>query len=180
MVIAKELEPITEPWFSENSYGYRPNRNAHHAIGKARENCWRYAWVIDMDIKGFFDNIDHGLMIRALRYFTEKSHIITYVKRWLKAPIQKKDGILIRNEEKGTPQGGVISPVLANIFLHVAFDKWMEINFPDCPFERYADDGAPSTRTAAIVFSGAVHKMRDGPSEPVFRHRLQTTLCCIN
>jgi len=140
MVIAKELEPLTEPWFSENSYGYRPKRNAHQAIGKARGNCWRYAWVIDMDIKGFFDNIDHGLMIRALRYFTDKSHIITYAKRWLKAPIEKKDGTFIRNNEKGTPQGGVISPVLANIFLHVAFDKWMENNFPDCPFERYADD----------------------------------------
>jgi RNA-directed DNA polymerase len=140
MVITKELEEITEPKFSENSFGYRPSRNAHQAIEQARKNCWQYAWVIDMDIKGFFDNIDHGLMIRALRYFTEKKHIILYAKRWLKAPIQLKDGTLIQNLEKGTPQGGVISPVLANIFLHVVFDKWMEINFPDCPFERYADD----------------------------------------
>jgi retron-type reverse transcriptase len=93
-----------------------------------------------MDIKGFFDNIDHGLMIRALRYFTNEKHIILYAKRWLKAPLQLKDGTLIRNLEKGTPQGGVIRPVLANIFLHVVFDKWMETNFPDCPFERYADD----------------------------------------
>jgi len=93
-----------------------------------------------MDIKGFFDNIDHGLMIRSLRHYTDRKHIITYVKRWLKAPIQVEDGSLLKNEEKGTPQGGVISPLLANLFLHVVFDKWMEKEFPDLPFERYADD----------------------------------------
>ena len=140
MVIAQELEELLEPVFSENSYGYRPNKNAHQAIGVARENCWKYGWVVDMDIKGFFDNIDHGLMIRALRHYTDKEYIITYVKRWLKAPIQLEDGSLIQNEEKGTPQGGVISPILANLYLHVVFDKWMEHHFPDCPYERYADD----------------------------------------
>lgn len=93
-----------------------------------------------MDIKGFFDNIDHGLMIRSLRQYTDRKHIITYVKRWLKAPIQLEDGSLLTNEEKGTPQGGVISPLLANLFLHVVFDKWMEKEFPDLSFERYADD----------------------------------------
>ena len=139
-VIAKELELIAEPRFHNNSFGYRPKRNAHQAIEQARTNCWKYAWVIDMDIKGFFDNIDHGLMIRALRYFTNEKHIILYAKRWLKAPIQLKDGTRIQNTEKGTPQGGVISPVLANIFLHVVFDKWMDLHYPDCPFERYADD----------------------------------------
>lgn len=140
MVIAKELEAKVEPHFSDSSYGYRPHKSAHQAIEQARKNCWQYAWVIDMDIKGFFDNIGHGLMIRSLRHFTEAKHIITYVKRWLKAPIQLKDGTQIQNMEKGTPQGGVISPVLANIFLHVVFDKWMEKYFADCPFERYADD----------------------------------------
>lgn len=139
-VIAKELESVAEPKFSNNSFGYRPNRDAHQAIGQTRKNCWQYAWVIDMDIKGFFDNIDHGLMIRALRYFTNKKHIILYAKRWMKAPIQLKDGTQIQNTEKGTPQGGVISPILANIFLHVVFDEWMAIHYPDCPFERYADD----------------------------------------
>ena len=139
-VITKELEAIVEPHFSESSFGYRPHKSAHDAIEQARKNCWQYTWVIDMDIKGFFDNIDHGLMIRALRHFTDAKHIITYVKRWLKAPIQLKDGTLIQNTEKGTPQGGVISPVLANIFLHVVFDKWMEKHFADCPFERYAYD----------------------------------------
>lgn len=126
MVITKELEEIVEPHFSESSFGYRPNKNAHQAIEQARKNCWEYAWVIDMDIKGFFDTIDHGLMIRSLRHFTDKKHIITYAKRWLKAPIQLKDGTLVQNTERGTPQGGVISPVLANIFLHCVFDKWMD------------------------------------------------------
>ena len=139
-VITKELESIVEPRFHDNSFGYRPNRNAHQAIEQARKNCWNYAWVIDLDIKGFFDNIDHGLMIRALRHFTDEKHIILYAKRWMKAPIQLKDGSQIQNTERGTPQGGVISPVLANIFLHVVFDKWMDKHFPDCPFERYADD----------------------------------------
>lgn len=139
-VITKELEEIMEPLFSENSFGFRPNRSAHQAVDQARTNCWRYAWVIDMDIKGFFDNIDHGLMIRSLRHYTDRKHIVTYVKRWLKAPIQLKDGTQVQNKDKGTPQGGVVSPLLANIFLHVVFDKWMESNFPECPFERYADD----------------------------------------
>lgn len=139
-VIAQELEGIAEPRFHDSSYGYRPKKSAHDAVETARINCWNYAWVIDMDIKGFFDNIDHGLMIKALRYFTNKKHIILYAKRWLKAPIQLKDGTLVENTEKGTPQGGVISPMLANIFLHVVFDEWMNIHFPDCPFERYADD----------------------------------------
>jgi len=140
MVIKKELEAILEPEFSNNSFGYRPNKNAHQAIEQARTNCWKYAWVIDMDIKGFFDNIDHGLMIRSLRHYTDRKHIITYVKRWMKAPIQMEDGNLVKNDEKGTPQGGVISPLLANLFLHVVFDKWMEKEFPDLCFERYADD----------------------------------------
>ena len=139
-VIAGELEKEVEPHFSTNSFGYRPNKSAHDAVEQARCNCWHYSWVIDVDIKGFFDNIDHGLLIRALRHFTSKKHIILYVKRWLKAPIRLKDGTLQTNTEKGTPQGGVISPMLANIFLHVVFDKWMEKHFADCPFERYADD----------------------------------------
>lgn len=140
MVIAKELEEIVDKYFSPNSFGYRPNKSAHEAIEQAREYCWRYPWVIDVDIKGFFDNIDHRLLIRAVRKFTDKKHIIMYVKRWLKAPIQLKDGTQIQNLEKGTPQGGVISPLLANIFLHFVFDKWMEDKFPNNPFERYADD----------------------------------------
>ena len=162
MVVTKELEEILEPIFSENSFGYRPKKSAHQAIAQARTNCWDYAWVVDMDIKGFFDNIDHGLMVRALRHYTARPHIITYVKRWLKAPVQLKDGTLVQNLEKGTPQGGVISPLLANLFLHVVFDKWMEVNFPDCPFERYADDiivHVKNERTARFILKSIRERM---------------------
>ena len=147
MVIAKELEAIVDQHFVDSSYGYRPGKSAHQAVNQAKQHCWRYNYVIDMDIQGFFDNIDHGLMIRSLRHFTDKKHIITYVKRWLKAPIELSDGTQIQHLEKGTPQGGVISPLLANIFLHFAFDKWMQIYFPNCPFERYADDIVVHVRT---------------------------------
>lgn len=140
MVIAKELEGIVDKHFSPNSFGYRPHKSAHQAIEQARENCWRYPWVIDVDIKGFFDNIDHELLMHAVRKFSDKKHILLYVSRWLKAPIQLEDGTQLQNTERGTPQGGVISPLLANIFLHFVFDKWMEENFSLNPFERYADD----------------------------------------
>jgi retron-type reverse transcriptase len=141
MVIAKELESIMEPRFHDNSFGYRPKRNAHQAIEQARKNCWNYAWVIDLDIKGFFDNIDHGLKIRALRHFTDEKHIILYAKRWMKAPIQLKDGSQIQNTERGTPQGGVITPVLANIFLHVVFDKWMILEVQKKTWQESASPG---------------------------------------
>lgn len=140
MVIARELEEQVDKHFSPNSFGYRPNKSAHQAIEQARENCWRYPWVIDVDIKGFFDNIDHELLMCAVSKFTDKKHILLYVNRWLKAPVQLKDGTQLQNTEKGTPQGGVISPLLANIFLHFVFDKWMEENFSSNAFERYADD----------------------------------------
>jgi group II intron reverse transcriptase/maturase len=139
MVIREELEALTDKHFSANSYGYRPNRSAHQAITQCRLNCMRMDWVIDLDIKSFFDEIDHGLMMKALSQFTDKKHIHLYVKRWLEAPIQKKDGT-IEKRVKGTPQGGVISPLLANIFLHVVFDEWIEKHHPEVKFERYADD----------------------------------------
>lgn len=139
-VIKEELEGIVDSQFSANSFGYRPNKSAHDAVEQCRINCLRNNWVIDLDIKGFFDNIDHQLMIRALKRFTTEKHILLYVKRWLKAPVQLKDGKLKYNESKGTPQGGVISPLLANIFLHFAFDKWFEESYPESTYERYADD----------------------------------------
>jgi RNA-directed DNA polymerase len=140
MDIKQELEAEIDKYFSVNSYGYRPNLSAHDAIEQCRINCMKYSWVIDLDIRGFFDNIDHRLMIRALKKFTTKRHILLYVKRWLKAPIQKPDGCIVEKQSKGTPQGGVISPLLANIFLHFAFDTWFEENFPELAYERYADD----------------------------------------
>jgi RNA-directed DNA polymerase len=139
-VVKRYLEPILEKIFHPDSYGYRPKISAIEAIGKARQRCWRYAWVLDLDIKGFFDNIDHGLLMRAVRKHTDCKWVLLNIERWLKAPVQLEDGSLIQRE-KGTPQGGVISPLLANLFLHYAFDMWIQGHHPQIPFERYADDG---------------------------------------
>lgn len=133
------LEPIVEPKFHEDSYGYRLGKSALDAVGIARKRCWRQDWVIDLDIKGFFDNLDHDLMMKAVRFHTEEKWIHLYVERWLQAPLQQKDGQLIKRD-RGTPQGGVISPLLANIFMHHAFDVWLERHFPYVKFERFADD----------------------------------------
>jgi group II intron reverse transcriptase/maturase len=133
------LEPDLERCFHPDSYGYRPGKSALDAVGMARKRCWRYDWVLDLDIKGFFDNIDHELMMRAVRKHTDSRWVLLYIERWLKAPVQLVDGTLVARE-KGTPQGGVISPLLANLFLHYAFDTWMQRNQPHIPFERFADD----------------------------------------
>lgn len=138
-VVKRVLEPVVEPRFHADSYGYRPGRSAHQAIEKARNRCWRYDWVLDLDIKGFFDSLDHRLVMRAVRRFTRCRWVHLYVERWLKAPLRHADGTL-EERKAGTPQGGVISPLLANIFLHLAFDTWMVDTYPGVPFERYADD----------------------------------------
>ncbi len=139
MVVKQVLEPELERHFHPDSYGYRPGKSAHQAIGQARKRCWHNDWVLDLDIKGFFDNIDHSLMLKALRRHTRERWILLYVERWLEAEVEMPDG---RREarDKGTPQGGVASPLLANLFLHYAFDAWMGREFPSIPFERYADD----------------------------------------
>ncbi len=139
MVVKMTLEPFVEPHFHAASFGYRPGKSALDAVGIARERCWRKGWVIDLDIKGFFDNLDHELVERAVAHHTEISWVKLYVGRWLRAPVQKPDGTL-EARIKGTPQGGVISPLLANLFLHYAFDAWMARTFPVVQFERYADD----------------------------------------
>ena len=139
MVVKLYLEPEVEPHFHQDSYGYRPGKSAIEAVGVARQRCWRYDWVIDLDIKGFFDNLDHSLVMRAVRKHADCKWILLYIERWLKAPAQIADGTLV-NRDKGTPQGGVASPLLANLFLHYAFDEWMKRNYPTLPFERYADD----------------------------------------
>lgn len=139
-VIATELEAIVDKQFNVNSFGYRPNKSAHDAVEQCRINCLKYSWVIDLDIKGFFDNIDHFLLLKALGHYTNKKHILLYVNRWLEAPVQLPDGTLKHPNGKGTPQGGVISPILANIFLDIVFDKWLEKNYEGIAFERYADD----------------------------------------
>ena len=133
------LEPKVEPIFHKDSYGYRPNKSAIDAIGKVRQRCWRYDYVIELDIKGLFDNIDHELLMKAVELHTDEKWLKLYIRRWLKTPFATKEGILTERKS-GTPQGGVISPVLANIFLHYAFDVWMERNYPIAPFAIYADD----------------------------------------
>jgi len=140
MVVTKKLEKLVDKHFSACSFGYRPEISAHDAIERCRINCLRHSWAIDLDIKGFFDNIDHELMMQAVKRFTQERYILLYVERWLKAPIQLKDGTIKVSEGKGTPQGGVISPLLANIFLHFVFDMWIGQILPKGRFERYADD----------------------------------------
>jgi group II intron reverse transcriptase/maturase len=133
------LEPIVEPKFHPDSYGYRPGKSALDAVATARKRCWRADWVIDLDIVGFFDNLDHGLVMRAVRHHTDNPWLLLYIERWLKAPLQRPDGT-VAERTAGTPQGGVISPLLANIFMHHAFDDWMRRHYSAVPFGRYADD----------------------------------------
>jgi len=140
MVIKQKLERHVDKHFSANSFGYRPGKRAHDAIEQCRVNCQWYNWAIDLDIEGFFDNIDHELMMQMVSNFTQEKYILMYVERWLKAPVKLLDGTLKENIGKGTPQGGVISPLLANIFLHFAFDEWFGEQYPKGIFERYADD----------------------------------------
>ncbi len=139
MVVKMYSEPMIEPHFHPDSYGYRPKKSAHEAIGMARQRCWRYNWCVDLDIKGFYDNLDHELVMKAVKKHISSKWNLMYIERWLKAPGQLPDGTqMVR--EKGAIQGGVVSPLLANLFLHYAFDKWMQRNYPLNPFERYADD----------------------------------------
>ena len=139
MVAKMYFEPEVDHYFHPDSYGYRPGKSAIEAVGVTRKRCWRYNWVVDLDIKGFFDNIDHELLMRAVRKHTDSKWLLLYIERWLKAPVQAADGTLV-DREKGSPQGSVISPLLANLFLHYAFDEWMRRNYENIPFERYADD----------------------------------------
>ena len=139
MVVKRYLEPIVEACFHDDSYGYRPGKSALDAVGVARQRCWRTDWVLDLDIKSFFDSIDRDKLMTAVRKHTDCRWVLLYIERWLKAPMQMTDGSLVERE-RGTPQGGVISPLLANLFLHYAFDLWMRRSHPDILFERYADD----------------------------------------
>jgi len=146
MAVKIMLEPSIEPHFHPDSYGYRPGKSALDAVGKARERCWRYNWVLDLDIKGFFDNLRHDLLMRALQKHTDNKWVLLYIGRWLKAPMQLSNGALV-DRDKGTPQGGVISPLLANLYLHYCLDEWMRRNYPKNPFERYADDSVVHCKT---------------------------------
>jgi group II intron reverse transcriptase/maturase len=147
-VARRYLEPILEPVFHTDSYGYRPGKSAIAAVATARERCWRHDWVLDLDIRAFFDSLDWELMLAAIRRHTDCAWLLLYVERWLKAPVEQEDGSIVARRS-GTPQGGVISPLLANLYLHHAFDAWMAVDFPHIPFERYADDAICHCRSEA-------------------------------
>jgi RNA-directed DNA polymerase len=131
--------PVLRVDIPKSDGGTRPGRSALDAVAKARQRCWRDNWVLDLDISKFFDALDHGLVMRAVRRFTSCNWVLLYIERWLKANVVLQDGTLLRRDT-GTPQGGVISPLIANIFLHLGFDQWMEAHYPNIHFERYADD----------------------------------------
>jgi group II intron reverse transcriptase/maturase len=147
-VVKDYLEPVLDACFHVDSYGYRPQKSAKEAVAIARARCWRYDWVLELDIRAFFDNLSHELLLRALRRHTDCRWVLLYVERWLKAPVQLEDGSL-EPRDKGTPQGGVVSPLLSNLFLHYVFDQWMHKHYPHIPFERYADDGICHCKTLA-------------------------------
>jgi len=150
-----------EPIFHPDSYGYRPGRSALDAVGRCRQRCWRYDWAIDLDLRAFFDSLDHSLVLKAVAHHTSLRWILLYVERWLKAPLQLEDGAL-RPRDRGSPQGSAISPVLANIFLHYALDLWLSREFPAVPFERYADDAilhCKSQQQAKVVLDAIITRL---------------------
>ena len=140
MVLRNRLEPYIEPIFYEDSYGYRPHKSALDVVGMARQRCYKMKWVIEFDIVGLFDNIDHGCLMQFVKYHSKEKWVNLYIERCLKAPIEMPDGKICERTE-GTPQGGVISPLLSGLYMHYAFDKWITREFPMCKWERYADDG---------------------------------------
>jgi RNA-directed DNA polymerase len=162
-VVKKTLEAILEPIFDADSYGYRPGRSAHDAVAVTRKRCWCYDWVVEFDIRGLFDNIDHALLMKALRHHCHEAWILLYVQRWIETPLQHPDSRL-ESRQKGTPQGGVVSPLLANLFLHYAFDAWARRELPAVPFCRYADDGllhCRSERQARLVLKRIAQRFKD-------------------
>lgn len=162
-VVKIMLEPMVEPVFDENSFGYRPGKSAHDAIAITRERCWKYDWVVEFDIKGLFDNIDQGLLMKALQHHCDCKWILLYVERWLKAPLQDIQGNIVQRD-RGTPQGGVVSPILANLFLHYAFDAWVRREMPTILFCRYADDGllhCKSEKQAKYVLERIEERFRE-------------------
>ncbi len=179
-VVARRLEGRVEPAFHQDSYGYRPKRSALDAIRSCRERCWKYDWVVDLDIQKFFDSVPWDLIVKAVEANTDQRWVVLYVKRWLQAPIQLPDGTIAKRE-RGTPQGSAVSPVLANLFLHYAFDAWMAREFPTVPFERYVDDAVVhcvSERQAQCVLASLGSRMdcKDGTRRGSYEHTSFTFL----
>jgi group II intron reverse transcriptase/maturase len=144
-VVKHIIEPTLDPIFHQDAYGYRPGKSAKQAVAVTRKRCWQYAWVVEFDIKSAFDQIDHGLLIKAVRSHIKEGWILLYIERWLTAPFETTDGERV-TRQRGTPQGGVVSPILMNLFMHYAFDVWMQRTNPSCPFARYADDAVVHCR----------------------------------
>jgi RNA-directed DNA polymerase len=145
-VVAMHLGQRADHRFHPDSYGYRPAKSAHDALAACRQRCWKYDWVIDLDVQKFFDELPWNLVLRAVRAVTDARWVQLSVERWLAALLEHPDGAL-EQRTKGTPQGSAVSPILANLFMHYAFDRWMARNFPVCPFERYADDAVVHCKT---------------------------------
>lgn len=147
-VVKRAIEPALDAVFLADSYGYRPGKSALDAVGVTRERCWKFDWVLEFDIKGLFDNIDHELLLRAVRRHVTSAWALLYIERWLTAPMLQEDGTMVERK-RGAPQGGVVSPLLANAFMHYAFDLWMARRFPNLLWCRYADDGLVHCRSEA-------------------------------
>ena len=157
MLLEEELEPIFHP----DSYGYRPGRSAHGALAVARKRCWSKDWVLDLDVGAFFDSVGHDLLMKAVAHHSDERWVLLYIERWLKAPMTMRDGT-DAPRDRGTPQGSPISPLLANLFMHYAFDKWMDREYPGCPFERYADDvvvHCDTEQQARQLWAGLVERL---------------------
>jgi RNA-directed DNA polymerase len=162
-VVAMHVEEGAEPRFHPDSYGYRPKKAAWDAVGACRQRCWKHDWVIDLDVQKFFDSVPWDLVVKAVEAVTDTGWVLLYVKRWLQAPLQLPNGTLVERD-KGTPQGSAVSPILANLFMHYAFDMWMAKTFPGCPFERYADDAVVhcvSRRQAHQVLAAIAERMQE-------------------
>ena len=161
--VAMFLEPLVEPRFHQDSYGYRPGRSPHDALAVCRERCWKYDWAIDLDVQKFFDEVPWDLIVRVVEAVTDCRWVLLYVKRWLEAPLKHPDGTL-EERTRGTPQGSAISPCLANLFMHYAFDSWMAREIPGCPFERFADDAivhCASRAQAEAVLARIAQRMQE-------------------
>ena len=162
-VVAMYLEKRADHRFHPDSYGYRPSKSAHDALAACRQRCWKYDWVIDLDVQKFFDEVPWDLVLRAVETVTDARWVLLYVERWLAAPLEHPGGAL-EQRSKGTPQGSAVSPILANLFMHYAFDTWMARNFPGCPFERYADDAVvhcKSRRQAEYVLGRVAARINE-------------------
>lgn len=148
MVVKLTVEPQLDGLFHPDSYGYRPGKSAKQAIAITRQRCWRFDWVVEFDVKGAFDNLDRDLLMKAVRTHIKDRWVLLYIERWLTAPFETTDGVVV-HRDKGTPQGGVVSPLLMNLFMHYCFDRWMQKTHPQCPFARYADDAVVHCRSQA-------------------------------